>query len=662
MEGENLRVSGPSFWPRGGSPILHQTFEASHCLSQKDWCKNHHLLGRHDFAKSKQSVIIAGLDLAEVASRKPWVSHQLEKVGMGSHTGDYLPGFPDRLRKNDHSSSHREDQENHSKMPTSCVQEGDKSSQDIGNIGPDDVITTGYSPSPTSLSTFANDSNSGTFDQQVIPSQAVTNPGVFTGTEMVDFPDAELEWQVHHFGRARSDFDKRCLQEGLGRDLGFEAGSGTMNTIRNGSAYQCPVIESGLVRPEILRPASSKSACSHENGQPNSCCIHPEDGWHSLGTHATYNSGNLEICSGQGNSPVSRIFTRVPEHGRGLGIEKLPGRQRLAVEGMRVSSAEQSVGTVQTGHVCKSPHYTARALCQLVPRPIRTGSGCLPTTLERGGTISVLTICHDPKVLNESSPGKGISCSDSTPLADSAMVSKPSLSVVGQPDSTPTVQGSFVVPISENTPTSTPESVSSGGLESLRRRDLDQGISEHAAKLLVEHSWRKGTATAYNSSWRQWCSWCNGKQVDPFRAPVVDIVNYLSERFDKGDSYRTLNSRRSAISAFHVLEDGLKTGQHPLVKRFLTATFNARPPQPRYTVQWDVNLLLAYIKSMGPNVTLTDMLLTLKLAMLLALVSAGRTSELSAFDIRFLADFGDTISFQLAKLTKSRRTGQPPLS
>ena len=123
MEGENLRVSGPSFWPRGGSPILHQTFEASYCLSQKDWCKNHHLLGRYDFAKSKQSVIIAGLDLAEVASRKPWVSHQLEKVGMGSHTGDYLPGFPDRLRKNDHSSSHREDQENHSKMPTSCVQE-----------------------------------------------------------------------------------------------------------------------------------------------------------------------------------------------------------------------------------------------------------------------------------------------------------------------------------------------------------------------------------------------------------------------------------------------------------------------------------------------------------------------------------------------------------
>ena len=119
--------------------------------------------------------------------------------------------------------------------------------------------------------------------------------------------------------------------------------------------------------------------------------------------------------------------------------------------------------------------------------------------------------------------------------------------------------------------------------------------------------------------------------MDPFRAPVVDMVNYLSERFDKGDIYMTLNSRRSAISAFHVPVDGTKVRQHPLVKRFLTATFNARPPQPCYTVQWDVNVVLTYIKSLGTNDKLPDKFLTLKLAMLLALVSAGRTSPLRNF-------------------------------
>ena len=121
--------------------------------------------------------------------------------------------------------------------------------------------------------------------------------------------------------------------------------------------------------------------------------------------------------------------------------------------------------------------------------------------------------------------------------------------------------------------------------------------------------------------------------MDPFWFPVVDIVNYLSERFDKGDSYRTLYSRRSAISAFHALIVGIKIGQYPSVKRFLIATFNASTPQPRYTVKWGVNVVLVYIKSMGSNDLLTNRLLTLKLAMLLALVSAGETSQMSAFCI-----------------------------
>ena len=255
----------------------------------------------------------------------------------------------------------------------------------------------------------------------------------------------------------------------MGRDPGVRTGSGFVDSRGDQPPYQCAGIERGPVCTENVCPGSAESACPLEIRQPDCSRIYPEDGRNTFRTHAPNYTGDMEVRSRQGNSPV-----------------------------------------------------------------------------------------------------RGVSA----------------------------------------------------------RRDLDQGISEQAAKLLATHSWRKGTTYAYNSSWRQWCSWCNGRQVDPFRAPVVDRVNYLSERFDKGDSYRTLNSRRSAISAFHVPVDGTKVGQHPLVKRFLTATFNARPSQPRYTVQWDVNVVLAYIKSLGTNDKLPDKFLTLKLAMLLALVSAGRTSEL----------------------------------
>ena len=143
---------------------------------------------------------------------------------------------------------------------------------------------------------------------------------------------------------------------------------------------------------------------------------------------------------------------------------------------------------------------------------------------------------------------------------------------------------------------------------------------------------------------------------------MVEVVNYLTEQFHRGDSYRTLNSRRSAISAFHVPVDGVKVGQHTLVKRLLNALFNARPPQPRYVFQWDVDQVLQYIKSLGSNESLSDKDLTFKLAMLLALASASRPSELHALDLRYMSDQGDVISFALSKLTKSRKSGSSPLS
>ena len=446
----------------------------------------------------------------------------------------------------------------------------------------------------------------------------------------------------------------------MGRHPGVEAGPGIMDTNRDRTAYQCSRFESSVVCSEDLHQRPEKLSCSHEDRQQDCCGLHSENGGYSFGTHVACHTRDMESCSGKGDNPVCRVFARVPEYIGRLAVEEFQRQQRLAVKEVCVPAAEQSMGAFQAGSVRKSPQHTARTLCQLVSGSVCSGDGCFPAVVKGGGNVSVPTICHDSTVFNENSTGEGISSSDSTPVADPAVVPKSAVSVVRQPDSSSPIQRPVITDPADPS-ASTPKSVPSCGLENLRGRDLDEGVSEQAANLMAEHMWRKGTATAYNSSWRQWCSWCNGKQMDPFRTPLLDIVNYLSERFDKGDSYRTLNSRRSAISAFHEQVNGFKTGQHPLVKRFLTATFNARPPQPRYKVQWDVNVVLNYIKSIGSNDMLTDKLLTLKLAMLLALVSAGRTSELGAFNIRYMTDSEDSISFKLAKLTKSRKTGQPPL-
>ena len=79
---------------------------------------------------------------------------------------------------------------------------------------------------------------------------------------------------------------------------------------------------------------------------------------------------------------------------------------------------------------------------------------------------------------------------------------------------------------------------------------------------------------------------------------------------------------------------------------------------------WDVNLVLTHLQnSKSDNVSLSDKDLTEKLAMLLALTSAGRSSELDSFDVRFMQMImtEGKVVFHLAKLTKGRKRGSCPL-
>ena len=97
------------------------------------------------------------------------------------------------------------------------------------------------------------------------------------------------------------------------------------------------------------------------------------------------------------------------------------------------------------------------------------------TTMDERGTLSVSPLCHDFEVSNEGATRQNISGSDSTSLANAALVPKPSVYVGGQPDPVAPIQGHTVIPKRPGASTSAPKSISTCGLEDLRKRDLDPG-------------------------------------------------------------------------------------------------------------------------------------------------------------------------------------------
>ena len=96
---------------------------------------------------------------------------------------------------------------------------------------------------------------------------------------------------------------------------------------------------------------------------------------------------------------------------------------------------------------------------------------------------------------------------------------------------------------------------------------------------------------------------------------------------------RTISSARSALSALELVYDGVSVGSHPIVIRFMKGIYNLRPPVSRYVKTWDVNIVLNKLRTLSPVKYVSLKILSMKLAMLLCLVLAGRTQSVHLLTI-----------------------------
>lgn len=130
-------------------------------------------------------------------------------------------------------------------------------------------------------------------------------------------------------------------------------------------------------------------------------------------------------------------------------------------------------------------------------------------------------------------------------------------------------------------------------------------------------------------------SFCVSKEIDPFLPPAKFLLEFLLQEFrkEKGRGYSSLSTMRSAISAIAIIDDE-PAGQHPLVCRFVKAAFLERPFVSRHHTAWDPDVVLAYLRSFGPNESLSLIQLPKKLVMLMLLVSGDRGHTLHLLDTR----------------------------
>ena len=107
---------------------------------------------------------------------------------------------------------------------------------------------------------------------------------------------------------------------------------------------------------------------------------------------------------------------------------------------------------------------------------------------------------------------------------------------------------------------------------------------------------------------------------------LPQVLEFLSSQ-SKTVAYSAVTTARSALSTF-VMIDGVKVGDHPLTSRFMIGLFNQKPALPRFSETRNPQFVLNYLTTYPATESLSLKQLTLKLVMLMALLSAQRTQTL----------------------------------
>ncbi len=116
------------------------------------------------------------------------------------------------------------------------------------------------------------------------------------------------------------------------------------------------------------------------------------------------------------------------------------------------------------------------------------------------------------------------------------------------------------------------------------------------------------TRHLYVLKWSIFSTWCQDRDLDPVTSDVSVVLSFLLEMLDKQHSSSTIKVYTAVIAAFHAPILGRLVGRDSVVTQFLRGARRMNPPRPR-TV------------------------LSLKIALLLALASVKRVGDLQALSV-----------------------------
>ena len=430
-----------------------------------------------------------------------------------------------------------------------------------------------------------------------------------------------------------------------------------MDTDRSTGPHKCFGAPSSFSGSEDLCEQPLEPVYSLIDRQHNSSVIHQSQGWHDIQDTVRSLDTDLAVVHREEPHHSCGAYPGSSQCESRRRIKEPPPLIRLETRSGSLQEAHEQVGILHNRPICRTAQYPVIKILQFPSRSGGRSIRCSSPELEGREAICLSPIHLDWEIPAEVETGQS---QGSSP--DSPSMAVPSLvpTTDGLPDrlstDPPVRQTTTDKPNGSSTPNDNSGLPTPCRISCVRAQYGE--ISDEAFKI-ISSAWRKGTERSYSSTWKKWVEWCSRSQANSLSPSLKDVVQFLTEEFMQGRQYSTINSYRSALSATLTPIDGYPVGSHPTVCKLLQGMFNQRPPAPKYKGVWSVSTVLHFVSKQLSTEGLTLKQLSKKLAVLLALTNASRSSDLHALDLDYRQFTPEGVLFRIPGLTKTRRSGPP---
>ena len=651
LEGNVLPVQSSPIRPLFGPQNFYESFKTGCRIPEEKGHSSPYIPGRLSSFGCNSGGSCKEYSAGSDAPSVPRFYNKPQEIITDPNTSDNLSGFPNRLSVHEDITSGRKGQQNSGLLSPSArfskyhVAKPSKFTRPVG------VFETSHLASPTTLSSLAVRSDKGpTNEPEVLRRFDCPVTGCQSRTCLVAGTHPQCQRQSRSSSSAGYDHNDRRLQEGLGCSASVPSDQWQMVTKRIPPTHQLSRAKGILFGFENLSQRQVSRDRISAVRQHDRHRLHQQQRGYTLSP--TYDSGLRDVGLVSGKRHLCDSFSHPRKRQRlcGQGVQRIQGHERVEV-GPNSHSAFSA--ELSDGSVCESSNQPTRGLHQLEARSGSHPHRRLYDKLGSSTGLCLPPLQPDIQNLDESdirpnrSNSRGSSLASPALVASSFETSNISASVATE-QSNPPNGPVLPEPSSSNVP-----SPSLGRVSHLYQRFQAEGIPTNVADLLIAAT-RASTHKTYESSWNRWCRWCSGRKIDPLSSSIGDILIFLTEVFNEGLAYRSLNVLRSALSSTHPKIDGFSVGQHPYVTRLLKGALNKRPPKPRYSHTWNVDVMIKYMISLGKNNTLCLKTISMKLVTLFALTCPERISALASLDLRHCNVLPEGVSFTL---TVPRKTG-----